>query len=196
MRKTLFAATTALILAACTSMPATHTDFLSPTPAGSVQPESGQLRYRAAVPIDPGQIEFAEVVWRAGDEASLSPQERLQFQADLRADLKTRLTAIPATAGTGRPTVLRVAITRVETVSPGLNAALTVLLIGPLDRGGAALEMELLDAQTRQPLVTLTTAHYAPLTELGARFDRLASVRWAMQQAAGEFAALVQAQPG
>ncbi len=59
-----------------------------------------------------------------------------------------------------------------------------VLLTVPLDRGGAAVEIEVLDAETRQPLASVAYAHFAPLSEFNARL--YSGVRVVMDVAQGK----------
>jgi hypothetical protein len=88
--------------------------------------------------------------------------------------------------------VLRAAITRIETVSPALNTLSALVLVVPLDRGGAAVEIEAVDPQTGRQLAALTQGYFAPLTELKARFSKLAPAEIAVRKAAADFAALLQ----
>ena len=173
------ALTLAANLAACSDMPTRTVDFLTPTTVampGTTLPA-----------VDPRQVQIQEVAWLVPDTPELTAQDRDQLRASLRAQLQQQLAALPVPAQSGRPLLLRAAITRVDTVNPALNTALTVLLIGPLDRGGAAVQLELLDAQTHQPLASYSKGLYAPITDIKARFDRLAPAHWALQQAAQAF---------
>lgn len=148
-------------------------------------------RYRAPVVIDPHQVVATSVEWGIKGTSDLSGPEKEQLLGTLRQELTSQLGALSAVPN-GRPVLLRAAITRVEVVSPGLNTLATVLLIGPLDRGGAAVEVELLDAQTRSTLASYSTAYYAPLSEFKARFSRLAPAELAVKNAANAFAQLAQ----
>lgn len=51
----------------------------------------------------------------------------------------------------GRPAVLRAAITRLETVPPLLNTLSSLVLTIPLERRGAAMEIEAVDPKTPAP---------------------------------------------
>jgi hypothetical protein len=68
----------------------------------------------------------------------------------------------------------------------------TLLLIGPLDRGGAAVEIEAIDPQTGRQLAALRLGYFAPLSELKARFSKLAPAELAVRKAAADFAALLK----
>jgi hypothetical protein len=98
---------------------------------------------------------------------------------------------LPPSVG-GHPVVIRAVITRVESVSPVLNVVSAVLLTVPLDRGGAAVEIEVLDADTRQPLASMAHAYYAPMSEFKARFSALATAELALNAAAVELAKLLR----
>jgi hypothetical protein len=73
-----------------------------------------------------------------------------------------------------------------------LNAVTALLLTVPLDRGGAAVEIEVLDAETLQPLASMAHAYYAPLSEFKARFSSLAPAELALNAAAVELAKLLR----
>jgi hypothetical protein len=77
-------------------------------------------------------------------------------------------------------------------VSPALNVVTAVLLTVPLDRGGAAVEIEVLDAETRQPLASMAHAHFAPMSEFKARFSAMAPAELALNAAAVELAKLLR----
>jgi hypothetical protein len=95
----------------------------------------------------------------------------------------------------GRPAVLRAAITRVETVSPLLNTLSSLVLTIPLERGGAAMEIEAVDPQTGRQLAALTPGWRAPVTELMVRFSKLAAAEVAIRKAASDFVLLLQVAP-
>jgi len=178
-------------LVGCTSMPATRTGFLSDGRSLSYSDDGSIGRYRTASTVDPTRIQVAEVQWRA--DPSFTAEER----TELAAQLQLALYQAAGKAGAkpeGRPVVIRAAITRVETVSPVANVVSTLVLFVPLDRGGAAVEIEALDADTQRQLAALSYAHYAPLTEFGARFERLAPAGIAFKRAAEEFVAVLEGQ--
>jgi hypothetical protein len=112
----------------------------------------------------------------------------------LRSELQQRVQALPAQP-LGRPAVLRAAITRVETVSPLLNTLSSLVLTIPLERGGAAMEIEAVDPQTGRQLAALTPGWRAPVTELMVRFSKLAAAETAVRKAAADFVLLLQAAP-
>lgn len=132
--------------------------------------------------------------WRVTGSADISTEEREALLALLRSELQQRVQALPAQPQ-GRPAVLRAAITRVETVSPLLNTLSSLVLTIPLERGGAAMEIEAVDPQTGRQLAALTPGWRAPVTELMVRFSKMAAAEVAIRKAATDFVLLLQAAP-
>ncbi|MBK1612992.1 hypothetical protein CKO44_05835 [Rubrivivax gelatinosus] len=179
-------------LSACgTVMPTADSGYLSDYRALLPAADASGARRAAAQALDPARVTIDEVVWRADARTDLGDDERQALLAGLERELRQAVQALPP-APEGRPARIRAAITRVETVSPGLNTVGTLLLIGPLDRGGAAFEIEAVDAATGEQLAALRLGYFAPLGELKARFSRLAPAGIAAHEAAVEFAALLQ----
>jgi len=195
----LLAATVVASLSACsTALPTAHSGFLSDYSALAVGPDAAAASRASADRIDPARVTVEAVAWRVpgGTDANadISTEEREALLALLRSELQQRLQALPAQPQ-GRPAVLRAAITRVETVSPLLNALSSLVLTIPLERGGAALEIEAIDPQTGRQLAALTPSWRAPVTELMVRFSKLAAAEVAIRKAAADFALLMQAPP-
>jgi hypothetical protein len=153
-------------------------------------PDASSANRAALDPIDPAQITIDAVVWRAKATTDISTDERDALTEVLRSELALRVHAMPAVAH-GRPATLRAAITKIETVSPALNTVASVLLFGPLDRGGAAVEIEAVDPQTGRQLAAMTQGYFAPLSELKARFSKLAPAEIALRKAAADFVPLM-----
>lgn len=175
-------------------MPTPQTQFLSRYDGVLMgeQPATGTRRISAD--INPARVEFSAVEWLASSTDRVSPEERAVLAAHLQQELQRQVQSLPANP-LGRTVRLRAAITRVETVSPGLNTVATLLLIGPVDRGGAAVEIEAIDAETGRQLAALATGYYTPLSEFKARFDRLRPAELALDKAAQDFAQLLRAAP-
>jgi hypothetical protein len=179
-------------LAACgTVMPTAQSGFLSDYTALKSMPDASTANRVALEPIDPAQVTIEAVVWRAKTATDISADERVTLAEVLRSELALRVKAMPAVAH-GRPATLRAAITQVETVSPTLNTVATVLLFGPLDRGGAAVEVEAVDPQTGRQLAAMSQGYYAPLSEFKARFTKLAPAEIALRKAAADFVPLMK----
>jgi hypothetical protein len=179
-------------VSACSGvMTASRSGFLSSYSQLRPGVDGSSASIRSDEVIDPTRVTVGTLEWRAGSSADVSDEERRALLAELGEELVARLRALPA-APEGRPVVLRAAITRVETVSPALNAASALLFILPLDRGGAAVDVEVLDAGTGRQLAALTLGHYAPLSEFKAHFNKLAPARLALRKAASDFGALLQ----
>lgn len=186
------AATVVTSLAACgTVMPTAHSGFLSDYTALAGAPGEASARRNSADLIDPARVSVDAVTWRVTGSVDISADEREALLTQLRSELQQRVQALPAQPE-GRAAVLRAAITRVETVSPALNAFSALLLVVPLDRGGAAVEIEAVDLQTGRQLAALTQGYFAPLSEMKARFSKLAPAEIAVRKAAADFVPLMQ----
>lgn len=179
-------------VAACTAMPATQSGFLAGQPALVFSEDGSVGRHSGPYAIDTGRVAIGEIRWAAAD--AFDAEDREALGNSLRQALSTAAAAGRPRAG-GRPVVVRAAITRVETVSPVLNVVITLAVFAPLDRGGAAVELEAIDAETGQPLASMSHAHYAPISKLGARFSRLGSAEAAFERAAQEFCNQLAAAP-
>lgn len=184
------------LLAACGTTMSTKADasFLSSYEGLATTDDNSEARVQTRVAIDPSRIAVAEVAWRAPVGGSLSEVEQSSLLTQLRHELIQQTRQLPFSAA-GRPVQLRAAITRVETVSPVLNTLGVLLLIGPLDRGGLAVEIEAVDAETGRQLAGLRLGYYAPLSEFSARFSKLAPAEVALQRAVKDFAALLLPAP-
>ena len=188
----LIAATVVASLAACsTVLPTTHSGFLSDYTALAGGADAAAASRAAADRIDPARVTVDAVTWRVTGSADISNEERAALLTLLRTELQQRLQALPAQPQ-GRPAVLRAAITRVETVSPLLNTLSSLVLTIPLERGGAAMEIEAVDPQTGRQLAVLTPGWRAPVTELMVRFSKLAAAEVAIRKAAADFVLLLQ----
>lgn len=181
------------LLSACSTTMSTKSDtgFLTSYEGLTTTEGNSEARVQTRVAIDPSRIAVAEVVWRVPAGGSLNDVEQTKLLAQFRHELIQQTRNLPASVA-GRPVRLRAAITRVETVSPVLNTVGMLLLIGPLDRGGMAVEIEAIDAETGSQLAGLRLGYYAPLSEFSARFGKLAPAEVALQRAAKEFVSLLQ----
>ena len=179
-------------LSACsTVMTTSHSGYLSDYSALAEAPDAATASRAATQAIDPASVSIVEVVWRVEARPDIRPDERDALIAQLRHELQQRIQALPA-APQGRPAQIRAAVTRVETVSPALNTVGTLLLIGPLDRGGAAVEIEAVDPRTGRQLAALRLGYFTPLSELKARFSKLAPAEIAVRKAAADFVVLLK----
>jgi len=191
----LIAATAVTSLGACsTVMPTAQSGFLSDYTALDAASDEASATRASADQIDPARVSVDAVAWRVTSSVDISTDEREALLTQLRSELRRHVRALPAQPQ-GRPAVLRAAITRVETVSPALNTLSALLLIVPLDRGGAAVEIEAVDPQTGRQLAALTQGYFAPMSELKARFSKLAPADIAVRKAAADFVPLLQPAP-
>jgi Protein of unknown function (DUF3313) len=185
-------ASTAIFLAACgTTMNSSQSGFLSSYSNLTPNADASVNALKATEAIDPSRVSLGDIQWRGGDKSQLTAEEQAQLVSVLRLELQSRLVQMPQNPG-GRAATLRAAVTRVEVVSPALNTISTVFLFAPLDRGGAATEFELVDSNTGKQLGAMTASYYAPLSELKARFSKLAPAEISIKKAAQDFAMLLQ----
>jgi hypothetical protein len=181
-------------LAGCSTMQATRNGYLSDYSKIVLTENGGRGEFRAAAPIDPARSRVTEVAWKVQGDLGLSAEEQAQLVTMYRDELTAALAKLPPRPE-GRPAEVRTAITVVKTVSPVLNVATTLLVFIPVDEGGAAVEIEAVDAQNKQQLAALVQGYHAPMTEFAARFQTLAPAELALKKAANDFALLVQAAP-
>jgi hypothetical protein len=178
-------------LGACSTMQATDSGFLKNRSEMATSQDGGSAHYRSQTPVDPHQVRSLSVEWDTPGDAGLSAADKARLVSTLEAAISRETGALPPNAG-GRPVVIRAVITRVESVSPALNVITAAFLTVPLDRGGAAVEIEVLDADTRQPLASMAHAYFAPLSEFKARFSALAPAELALNAAAVDLAKLLR----
>jgi hypothetical protein len=178
-------------LAACTTMQATDSGFLKNRSEMTSSQDGSTATFRSPTPVDPHQVRSLSVEWAMPAVAAIPEAEKARLIATLEAAIARETEALPQCAG-GRPVVIRAVITRVESVSPVLNVLTAVFLTVPLDRGGAAVEIQVLDAETLQPLASMAHAYFAPIAEFRARFSALAPAELALNVAALELAKLLR----
>jgi hypothetical protein len=178
-------------LSACSTMQATDIGFLKNRSEMTRSQDGSTAYFRSQTSVDPHQVRSLSVEWAMPIDAGISETERTRLISTLQAAISRETEALPKNAE-GHPVIIRAVITRVESVSPALNVVTAVLLTVPLDRGGAAVEIEVLDAETRQPLASMAHAHFAPLSEFKARFSALAPAELALNAAAVELAKLLR----
>jgi hypothetical protein len=173
-----------------TMMTAPPRHFLSETVESAPNELSRPLVRRAKVTIDPARAQLGEVAWLAGPRADLTTDERGQLLDLLGTQLRSSLQKLPPAPG-GRPILVRAAITRVEPVSPALNTVSTLLLVAPWDRGGAATEIEAVDAETGKQIAAIRLGFYAPMSDIKARFSKLSSAEIAIGKAVTDFSGIL-----
>ena len=172
-------------------MQATDTGFLENRSAMTTSKDGSTAYYRSPTPVDPHQVRSISVEWTMPVDAMVPETERARLIAALKAAISREAEALPHSVD-GRPVVIRAVITRVESVNPALNVLTSVFLTVPLDRGGAAVEIQVLDAETLQPLASMAHAYFVPITEFKARFSALAPAELALNAAAVELSKLLR----
>lgn len=179
------------VLAACSSMQATQTGFLKNRSEMTTSTDGSTAYYRSSTPVDPHQVRSISVDWDTLIEGTIPEPERLRLTSTLKAAISREAEALPQSVG-GHPVVVRAVITRVESVNPALNVLTSIFLTAPLDRGGAAVEIQVLDADTLQTIASMAHAYYVPITEFKARFSAFAPAELALNAAAVELAKLLR----
>lgn len=191
MKNMLMLLVTVMGLSACSTMQATDSGFLKNRGDMTTSQDGSTATFRSPTPVDPHQVRALSVAWALPMDAAIPEAERARLIATLEAAISRETEALPQSAG-GHPVVIRAVITRVESVSPVLNVLTAVFLTVPLDRGGAAVEIQVLDAETLQPLASMAHAYFTPVAEFKARFSALAPAELALQAAAIELAKLLR----
>lgn len=182
---------TAAGLAACSTMQATDTGFLKNRNEMTTSKDGSTAHFRSSTPVDPHQVQSISVEWALPIDVGVSETERARLIYTLKSAISRETESLPKGMG-GHPVVIRAVITRVESVNPMINVLTSVFLTVPLDRGGAAVEIQVLDADTQQPLASMAHAYFAPLSEFRARFSALAPAELALNAAAIELAKLLR----
>ena len=172
-------------------MQATDTGFLKNRSEMTTSKNDSTAFYRSPTPVDPHQVRSISVEWATPVDAAVPETERALLISSLEGAISRETKALPQSIG-GHPVVIRAVITRVESVNPALNVFTSVFLTVPLDRGGAAVEIQVLDADTLQPLASMAHAYFVPITEFKARFSALAPAELALNAAASELAKLLR----
>lgn len=190
VRRFVAVACVAVVSACTTPMTPSQGGFLSSYAALSRDPD-GSARMRSTETIDPARVTIGDIEWRAPAGADVDPDERDLLLRQLSDALSARVRELPAAAH-ARPAVVRAAITRVETVSPTLNAVSALVFVVPLDRGGASVDIEALDPDTGRQLAALTQGYVAPPSEFLAHFSKLAPAQVALRKAAADFGVLMR----
>jgi hypothetical protein len=133
-------------------------------------------------PLAPSQTSTSPTVyWQLADNA-LSDEDKLYLENVVSSALLPIMTAKPNI-------YMRAKITQVDTVSPLLNGISSLLLILPLDRGGASVEIQALDSSTGVEMLRESYTHQVPFSEYKAHFSRLEPAKIALSNAIQQFTA-------
>lgn len=186
-----FVAAASLNLTGCANMAPSESGFLQDY--GTLKPVDGndkirvyqsaeRTRYKALL-IDPVQWQV-----NAKSNGDISESERLGLTKLFDEKLREKLNAYSFTAEPG-PDVLRVraTITDVKTSSPAANIVLSALLIGPLDNGGASVEIEATDSLHQRRIAAMTASETGAIISTGG-FSKLGHAETALADLAGDFA--------
>ena len=190
------------IATGCATVQPTQSGFIQPAAAQPRQAIGHELRYRSDESIAWTRWEIDEVQWLVQDpDARIEAAEIEALRAELRRSLELAAAA-PAiasdrsAAGVPRTLRIRAAITRVALPSPALNVITTALLFIPLDRGGAAVEIEAIDVATGRRVAALAFSGNGTLADFRGYYSRLGHAELAFQRAAQEFRSLLDGTDG
>ncbi|MBS1156036.1 MAG: hypothetical protein H6R07_1960 [Proteobacteria bacterium] len=173
-------------LAACTSLQPPRalpsSDGLQPVASetGSALRASGHWQWAS--------IEVDEVLWQAGTE--VESEEQQQLCSVLRESLRRDLS--PLAQGSGAKLRIRAQIVDVATVSPALNLATAVLIFLPVERGGAAVLIEALDAESGRGIARFSMAESGGLSDFSGHFSRYGHAEQVLKRAALAFRKILE----
>jgi hypothetical protein len=146
--------------------------------------------YRSADKAKLHAIFIEPVQWKvdAKTNANITDDEKRALTSLLAASLAENLKAYQTASRPG-PGVMRVrsAITDVKTSSPEANVVLSVLLIGPLDNGGASVEIEAINGDSDARLAAMTASETGKVISTGG-FSKLGHAKDALNSIALQFA--------
>ena len=191
-----------LAAAGCATVQPTQSGFIAPTAAAARPADGQQLRYRTEGPVAWTRWEIDEVQWLVPDtEGRITATEIEALRAGLHRSLELAAampsgTPAPSIADGPRTLRVRAAITEVALPSPALNVITTALLFLPLDRGGAAVEIEAVDVATGQRVAALASAGNGTLADFRGHYSRLAHAKLAFERAAQAFRSLLDGTDG
>jgi len=190
------------IAAGCATVQPTQSGFIQPTAAQPRLAAGQELRFRSEEPVSWTRWEIEDVQWLVQDpNVRIEAAEIEELRADLRRSLELAaappaVAPDPSVAGNPRTLRVRAAITQVALPSPALNVITTALLFIPLDRGGAAVEIEAIDVETGRRVAALASAGNGTLADFRGHYSRLAHAELAFQRAAQEFRTLLDGADG
>jgi Protein of unknown function (DUF3313) len=190
-RKTLLTLTAAFaitVLSACSTipLPSEPSSIDGQTPLVlSTDGDAKQFRVR-------GDLKIANVVIETprwlGAESLADKAEIKEVTTRFQLDLQRLIQAAPR--ADGQAITVKATITEGKTVSPALNVVSTILLFMPVDRGGAVVELQAMDASGKV-IAAMMYRYSGEIMEFGANFSKTAQIQVATQRAAERFAKLL-----
>ncbi|MFM7294980.1 MAG: DUF3313 family protein [Burkholderiales bacterium] len=184
---------TVSVLAACSSIAPTQSTLGS---SAELRTGSDGSRHFLKAPVKiQTEIHIAEVgVMLAPDaKESLSADERQELTDELRRQLVTSLKETYKVVETpsGNSHSLRATITDVRTSSVAGNVVSTVLLLLPVDKGGAAVEFEL-KSPSGERVAAMSVAAQGKFVQFSGAFSKLGQAKLVMTDHAKSLAELLQ----
>lgn len=131
---------------------------------------------------------ITEVVWDSTQ--TIEPIDRKLLCETLREALQKSLSGHQQESG--RHLSIKARITEAVPVSPLLNTLTAILIFVPVERGGAAVQIEAFDQESGQKIASLSVAKSASLTDLHGYFSRYTHAQTVLQDAAATFANLLE----
>jgi len=171
-----------LLLSSCANIPQRQAGFLNRYDAlQPIENHPGVSGYRASL-TEYRKVYIEPVAWKvqvAEDEA-LCDADRAELSGALDSAIRARMAPLAVVSEPGPDVLLiRAAITSVKPSSPALNVALTALLIGPLNNGGAAVEIEAVDGRSNTQVAAISGSETGAFISTGG-FSRIGHAREAV----------------
>jgi hypothetical protein len=181
----------AVSLTGCASMVPTESGFMRSYRAlNAVEGTPNMRLYRSADKAEFHAIFIEPVQWKVGAKASanITDDERNALTSLLAASLAEKLKEYPSASRPGIGVLrLRSAITDIKASSPEANVLLSVLLIGPLDKGGVSVEIEATSGNSDERVAAMTVSEMGKTISTGG-FSKLGHAKDALNHIALQFA--------
>ncbi len=168
-----------LILSGCATMETTQSGFLTDYQELESDEETPNHREFIAENIDwtrfsAAKIESVKAILPAKQAKRFDKEDIAQLEADaeeiLREVFASRLA--PSDASGQEKLCIRAAITDINTVNVGMNTVTSILAV-PLDNGGVSVEIEILDAASRERLLAYSSYETGKMKQVGGFFSKL-----------------------
>lgn len=171
-----------LLLSSCANIPQRQTGFLNRYDMlQPIENHPGVSGYRISL-TEYRKVYIEPITWKvqAAEDEALCDGDRIELSEALDSAMRVRMAPFAVVSEPG-PGVLRIraAITSVKPSSPGLNLALTALLIGPLNNGGAAVEIEAVDGKSNAQVAAISGSETGGFISTGG-FSRIGHAREAV----------------
>jgi hypothetical protein len=182
----------ALLSGACSTTPPADSGFLQHPERLAATGDERQASFVGPVRQPWRTLRVAAIDWRLPAESdALTRDEKARLRDTLSAALETEFAPLVHRDGE-RAVVIRAAITHVSVASPALNTLSAIFLFVPLDPGGAAVELEAVDAVTGEVVAAMSATDAAGITDFKGHFGRLDHPEMVLREAAHDFRELLE----